>query len=296
MPVRIVGEDGARSDVTEQDAGGRRRGSMKWALLGIAVLLLGAVGVMAVWGGSANHPVPNPSATPPISTTGEVDGVPGLWRGTATVSSGNTSTVLQLRTGWPQTVDGAVAAAVNDSAVMVSLDNLRPSTAAVLDKQTLSAHAYPTLKSPPELWEQAKAFWHLDDEGRPLGPDGRTDPALEFYLAGPGLERYSAYQVTEVAPDLTEVKVRVWMPAVDGTGSVDDVSQVRVQWKIHALTMVWENDDWRMDAIVNEENVPQLPIHATNASAAMVREALGAGWTVPADWTDQPYPGAVITQ
>ena len=95
--------------------------------------------------------------------------------------------------------------------------------------------------------------------------------------------------------DLTTATVAVWMPTVDGVGLGDDLSGVRLQWAKQTIVMKWEKGDWRADAITIE-TAPQGGDRRSNLAHSTVRSLLGPGWSVPADSTDQPYAGAVLTR
>ena len=58
----------------------------------------------------------------------EVAGAPGLWWGTATVTSGYTDTILGVPIGWKHTVDGAIGAGVSSFVSLTSLNNAKLDT------------------------------------------------------------------------------------------------------------------------------------------------------------------------
>lgn len=301
MPVRLVGDDNLQ---TPAEPARNRRGPLIAILAVLVVALLVAVIALIRPNSTttASSPAPAASSTNPATVdntppefagqTGWVDGAPGLWRGTATVTTGNSGQVLRFPVGWAQTIDGAVGAAINDVAQMWSIENYKPSTSAECDDRLLAKESRRKLGSTAEMWSKAKAWWGLNEEGFPVDDNGQVVPEETLYLAG--FPRYAAYLVDAAAEDLSEVTVRVWMPSVDGVGSVDDLSNVRVQTHINVVTLVWEDGDWRIKD--NQAPSPASRGEQTNLPWAKVREILGPGWLVPADGTDQPYEGAVLTQ
>lgn len=224
---------------------------------------------------------------------GEVEGVPGLWKGTATVTTGFGDEVEGVPTGWPRTVDGAIAAALTAGSTTMSLAAVHPSTAPAIDERLLSKAVYQEYRSTQETWNRAKAWYHLNEAGAPLNMDDEPSPELRLYWMG--YVRYGAYQVTEVTDDLSTIRVGVMMPVVDGVAVGDDLSGVRLRWFKWATTMIWEDGDWRVERMVREEP-PVMEDRQSNQPYAKLRTALGSGWSVPADGTDEPYAGVVLAR
>ncbi len=306
MAVRVV--DGASTERPPAEAAARRRFPIKTFIgLGAALAVLivavalsrpsagpagttpqptAQTGATATAGGTADA-VPPPNAT----NTGQI--VPGLWRGTATVASGNSSTLLGVPIGWPRNVDGAVGAAINYLASTTSLDNFRPDTNLQLDKRLLTDAGYATYHNAPDTWGKVKQIFNLDDEGRPLGPDGKPAPERRLYAAG--YTRYAVYQVSAASQDLSMVNVKVAMPTVVGVGIGDDLSSLRLRWTTVAVTMKWTGDDWRIE-VMDREPLREPDVRQTNLPYSKIRELVGPGWLMPADATDQPYAGVVLAR
>ena len=252
---------------------------------------------------SAPTPAPTPTATPtgpnvPVYSTvmTEVAGAPGLWWGTATVTSGYTDTILGVPIGWKHTVDGAIGAGVSSFVSLTSLNNAKLDTSRQLDDRLLTANARQAHRTTQEYWDITKAWYHLNNEGQPL--DGAGDISTSRKLYWQGYPRYAAYKVTELhstGTDLDTVHVSVWMPTVDGVTESDDLSPLRLQWGQMNLVMKWEDGDWRTDSF-EPAQAPQGSERRANLPWATVASLLGPGWSIPADATDKPYAGVVLAR
>lgn len=313
-PVRIVDSPGnsSRSSGDTTPAARSRRPSWRWfvgaGVVAVALVVALVVAQQPSPPGAAPTAAPStaaPSGPAPSSDPGDavrpqysnvigpVDGVPGLWRGTATVTSGYSGDVEGVPRGWPKTIDGAAAAALTIGASAYTLASVHPSTAPKLDERLLSKSIYDEYRSTQASWERAKAWYHLNEAGEPLNMDDEPSPELRLHWTG--YARYGAYQVTEVADDLSTVHVLTMVPIVDGVAVGDDLSGVRLRWFRFAGVMVWEEGDWRVQRMV-QEVAPEIPTRQTNQPFAVIRAALGPGWSVPADATDKPYPGVVLAR
>ena len=253
---------------------------------------------------SAPTPAPTPTATPtgpnvPVYSTvmTEVAGAPGLWWGTATVTSGYTDTILGVPIGWKHTVDGAIGAAISTAASVSSLNNAKPDTAKQLDDRLLTANAQRNLRTTREQWDKTKAWFHLNDEGQPL--DGSGDISTTRTLHWASYPRYAAYKVTELhssGTDLDTVNVSAWMPLVYGvTQNENNLSPLQLEWVQLDLVMKWEDGDWRTDSFASVKT-PQGSERRANLPWSTVASLLGPGWSIPADATDKPYPGVVLAR
>lgn len=312
-PLRIVDSpgNGRRADAEPRS----RRGRWFAGALGVVVVVLVAALIVAQQPSPAET-TPAPTTTssssaspsgsvPPPSDPGDnvrpqysnvmgpIDGAPGLWRGTATVTSGYSDDVEGVPRGWPKTIDGAAGAALTIGGMVFSLANVHPPTATEIDKRILTKSAYAKIRSTQADWDRAKAWYHLNEAGQPLNMD--DEPAPELRLHWTGYARYGAYQVTEVADDLSTIRVLIMMPVVDGVAVGDDLSGLRLRWFRWVTVMAWEGGDWRLQSM-SQEPPPVMPTRQANQPYAVIRSALGPGWSVPSDATDQPYPGVVLAQ
>lgn len=324
MPVRYIDDDHTTTEgLSGSDAS--RRGRPPWIVLGLAVAL---VGVCVTWfltasgqrpsagttpqsssGGIASSapepqdtptpPVdptgPAPAATPVVPAKGEVPGVPGLWQGTAEITTINADTIWGVRVGWPQTVDGAVAAAFNGEGATYSLAGLLPEFRSDVNSRI---YARGSKAIPSEKWAaEVRKNVHINAKGDVVR-SGQSSPLERPYIES--LIRFGAYRVLEVkegspqAP--TWVVLEVWFPVVAGSGAGDNFTDVAVFWRHAAMDVVWERSDWKLKAVARKTATIPTDARRTNQPYNNVRALLGPGWMVPADGTDQPYPGAILTK
>lgn len=319
MPLRYVDED---EQTTHQSSRSSRR-RPPWLALGLAVALavvcltwaLTSTGHQPVSqataqpsgpGGTSPAPdpqdtptaavdptEPDPQATPLVATNGEVAGVPGLWQGTAHITTGNITTVWGVRVGWPQTIDGAVAAAFNGEGATYSLAGLLPEFRRDVQKRIYVAGSK---SATSDKWAaRARELAHINSKGDVIR-NGEVSPLERPYVES--LIRFGAYRVMEVkgstvAP--TWVVVEVWFPVVIGAGTDTDLADVAVFWRHAAMDVVWEKNDWRLKAVARKTATIPSQSRLTNQPYTNVRALLGPGWMVPADGTDAPYPGSILS-
>lgn len=242
-----------------------------------------------------SEPRPRTAAPPPYAQNFEV--APGLWTGTATATTGNSDELYGTPIGWPQTVDGAVAAAFNYDAATSSPAYLVDDTGEKINKRIFTPEGEKALGYTAEDRRNMRARFRLTENAEVLEPNGTVSSKQEFYYAA--YPWYGAYKVEQVNSDLSEVRVRTWMPLVFGTGTDDNLSEVYVNWVESALTMRWWEGDWRIAAGDRPETRPenQAPDDTfTNQSYQVRRDVLGDGWIVLADSTEDPRPGSVLTK
>lgn len=321
MPVRYIDDDETttrgKGDSTDSS---RRR--PPWLLLGLALAL---VAVCVAWaltsrgepssagtvqpsgGATATAPDPQDTPTPPVDPTepepqttpivptkGEVPGVPGLWQGTANITTGNASTVWGVRVGWPQTVDGAIAAAFNGEGATYSLAGVLPAYRGDVNKRVYVQAS----KAPTDKWAASvRSNMHINGKGDVLR-NGKVSPLERPYLES--LIRFGAYRVMEVkegtADAPTWVVAEVWFPVVAGVGSDSNFTDVAVFWRHAAMDVVWDGTNWRLKAVARKTATIPTDARRTNQPYNNVRALLGPGWMIPADGTERPYPGAVLTK
>lgn len=320
MPLRYVDED--EQTTLQSSRSSRRR--PPWLALGLAVALavvcltwaLTSTGHQPVSqataqpsnaGGTSPAPdpqdtptaavdptEPDPQATPLVATNGEVAGVPGLWQGTAHITTGNITTVWGVRVGWPQTIDGAVAAAFNGEGATYSLAGILPGYRTTVNKRVYTSPD----KAPSTKWAASvRTNMHINDKGDVIR-SGKVSPLERPYLES--LIRFGAYRVMEVKEGTVEaptwVVVEVWFPVIAGVGTDSNLTEVAVFWRHAAMDVVWEKNNWRLQAVARKTAVVPNDPRRTNQPYSNVRALLGPGWMVPADGTDAPYPGSILTK
>lgn len=325
MPVRYIDDDatttGGRSAAGDSKSGRRRR--PPWLILGLALALVGvslswaltatsgqqpAGGPQPSTGSTSATPDPQDTPTPPVDPTepdpqptplvpagDEVPGVQGLWQGTANITGGNADTIWGVRVGWPQTVDGAVAAAFNGEGATYSLAGVLPEFRSDVQKRI---YVRGSKSAPSEKWAaKVRALAHINAKGDVIR-NGQVSPLERPYIES--LIRFGAYRVMEVkegtASVPTWVVVEVWFPVVVGAGTDSNFADVVVFWRHAAMDVVWEQNGWRLKAVAAKTATVPAQARRTNQPYTNVRALLGPGWMVPADGTDEPYPGAILTE
>ena len=273
MPVRYVDDDEKTTHGHSSGATSRRR--PPWLVFGLAVALVAVLLTWALTSGSGRQPTvggtvqpssaatsappdpqdsptapvdptePDPQPTPLVATKGEVPGVPGLWQGTAYITAGNTDTIWGVRVGWPQTVDGAVAAALNGEGATYSLPGVLPAFRGAVQKRI---YVRGSKSATSAAWAtQARALAHINDKGDVIR-NGTVSALERPYVES--LIRFGAYRVMEVKEGTldspTWVVVEVWFPVVLGAGSDSDFTDVALFWRHAAMDVVWDGTNWRL--------------------------------------------------
>lgn len=299
--VRVV------TDNRPDPAAMKRRRPFVFLLAAVMALLL----VFAFWlgtrtgqnpsaGGSAPATASESSTpTPPRYMTVDGEVVPGLWRGTATVGSGNSKAIYGIPYGWPRTIDGAVGAAMNIEAAFYSLPAMVENTAAQLfPKLYTGAALEEVLEGKSYVWfrKKGREMAGMNDDGVVLDLNGKPSKEKRFY--GGGIPQYGAYIVRSCEKDSTgqpsRVEVAVLIPMYGGTGTDDDMSNVHLQFKQINNSLVWVDGDWRSETSGSVENVWKKKV--SNQGWEHLKSLVGEGWAVPADATQEPFEGAVLTQ
>lgn len=248
---------------------------------------------------------PTPTQTGPalpehMAVAGEV--VPGLWQGTATVSTGNSNAIYGIPVGWSRTVDGAVAAAMNIDAAFYSLPAVVEDTQVELNPYLYTGEALESEVSGDQALEfrrQLREVCRLDESGVVVDAQGNPSQHETYY--GGGIPRYGAYQVRDVeyADEITpqRVEVAVVQPVFSGPGTDTNMTEVLLMFRKSIYIMVWDGDDWRAeDWGVNDEPTGPWQTTVSNQGFAHLVTLVGQGWAVPADATQDPIPGAVLAK
>ncbi len=173
----------------------------------------------------------------------------------AAATPGPSRVVSGVGVGYPRTRAGAVAALFSDSAVLgdprTLLDASRRSRVLALIATDRYARTF-----------QGRGGAALDQERRgPLGRGLQTG-AQTVYLASP-----IAYRVVSFTPDAA--RVIGWGVAVVGN---DQGLAPRATWATSTTDAVWENGDWKIDAVSSQDGpTPALTSSPGAASAFLDR-------------------------
>ncbi len=233
-----------------------------------------------------------------MTVTGEV--LPGLWQGTATVASGNAREVYGIRVGWPQTVDGAVGAAMNITVADRCLPGVVESTAHELFPQLYTSKSANVALYDPAWIGYRKGIRdasRLNDDGVVMDANNPALPSTEERFYGGGVPQYGVYKVTAVDSDAQglpqRVEVAVFMPLYSGSGTDTNMDGVVRSFLLYRHDLFWVDGDWKSDSGAMEAKSAS-PV--TNPGWEWIHAQLGDGWAVPADGTQDPIPGAVLTR
>ncbi len=175
----------------------------------------------------------------------------------AGATPGPSRVVSGVGVGYPRTRAGAVAALFSDSAVLgdprTLLDPSRRSRVISLIATARYARTF-----------QGRGAAALDQERRgPLGRGLRTG-AQTVYLASP-----IAYRVVSFTPDAA--RVVGWGVAVVGN---DRGLAPRATWATSTTDAVWENGDWKIDAVTSQDG-PTPALTSSPSAASMFLDRLG---------------------
>lgn len=174
---------------------------------------------------------------------------------TAGATPGPSRVVSGVGLGYPRTRAGAVAALFSDSAVLgdprTLLNTSRRSRVLSLIATDRYARTF-----------QGRGAAALDQERRGLLGRGLQTGAQTVYLASP-----IAYRVVSFTPDAT--RVVGWGVAVVGN---DQGLAPRATWATSTTDAVWENGDWKIDAVTSQDGpTPALTSSPSAASAFLDR-------------------------
>ena len=313
MPVRIISDvpgSTPRGEGTDSSSNKLRKG--KW-LVGSAVACAVALAGGLVWSGTQRDsatvsPTPTASESPWPAAPGsaaaaepgaaDVPGVPGLQLGTAAVSRGNLGGSLQgIPVGWPQTMDGAVSAAMVYGGAVYQAPSYVDSTYKSVQGRLYTAEGLKDSALTPTIIKQIRTHYRVNEKGQVV-MGGKVSPKETFYADS--YPRYGAYKVLEHQgsdDQPTLVVVDVWMPYVMGPGTTAKLDEVYVGWMRSKVEVKWEQGDWRINGTRASRTFP-APSDArrTNQLYQVRRDLLGTGWSVLADSSEQPLHGTVLTK
>jgi hypothetical protein len=169
----------------------------------------------------------------------------------AGATPGPSRVVNGVGVGYPRTRAGAVAALFSDSAVLGDPRTLLDASRRSRVLSLIATGRY-------ERTFQGRGAAALDQERRgPLGRGLQTG-AQTVYLASP-----IAYRVVSFTPDAA--RVVGWGVAVVGN---DQGLAPRATWATSTTDAVWENGDWKIDAVTSQDG--PTPALASSPSAASV--------------------------
>lgn len=176
----------------------------------------------------------------------------------AGVTPGPARVVAGVGVGYPRTRAGAVAALFSDSSVLgdprTLLDPARRSRVLSLIATDRYARTF-----------QGSGGAALDQERRgPLGRGLQTG-AQTVYLASP-----IAYRVVSFTPDAA--RVVGWGVAVVGN---DQGLAPRATWATSTTDAVWENGDWKIDAVTSQDG-PTPALTSSPSAASVFLDRLGS--------------------
>lgn len=304
MPLRIEDERQPSRPAPTEPPKSVRSIPRGWVVVGAgAVVLLILVVVAGVQGQLAGPGVTAPSTAGTPSAGGgspsPLSGrelAPGLVMGTASVEALNQDLLYGTRIGYPRTVDGAVAAAINYDAAWHTPAMYNKTQRAALNQRIYTDRSRGRLAMDDALAAAFAKQLGINPRGQVLTSDGKVDSKRKLIVAT--YPRYGAYQLLGFQPSVeepTEVTVTSWRPFVLGVGTDADLSRVRLNWSEVTVTVVWDRNDWRIDESVTRlDTAKPGDGKAPNASYADRAEALGPGWTVPTDATESLLPGTVV--
>jgi len=222
---------------------------------------------------------------------------PGIDRCASRSMGVATQQVAGIGTQFPDTIEGAVAAAAN-------YERFINSPTVVLDDERTQIDPKVSVAPMSDAAAQAlRAQFHVDDQARPLDSDGNVVPGVTF--ASDAYPQYGAYKVWWVngsalgSDGIDEVYLSWMMPHAQ----MDYLSgwTAQVYWRVTTWEMVWTDGTFKVASSTTDPSMPP-PFHATDPGNASNQtfewraRLVGPGWCVPADATEQPIPGALKTK
>ena len=185
MPVRIVSESPNTVNRDVVDTPKRRRPRMWHVAALLAVLLLAAVILPPMLSKDRRAAIETPSSSTstdawpnvtetatgsPQTGTQPIPGVDGLTRGTPAVTTGNTGGAMSgIPIGWPQTLDGAVSAAMTYQAATYTPAILLPKTQKAVQQRLYTAEGLRVSASPATTSTAPVACTAPSSRSRPAG-------------------------------------------------------------------------------------------------------------------------------
>ena len=244
-----------------------------------------------------------PESSPPvdIAVVGEV--VPGLWRGVAMVGEGGTDEIHGVPVGWPQTIEGAVGAAMNYMAFNATLTALIDDPANQVQQRIYTADGLLVAATTDDERAEMRAIDRVSPNGEVLTSAGGVSPTDTYF--GGGQPRYGAYRIEQVTRDPNTqapiaITVSVMVPRWYGTGNPSNLDNITVSFDALTYEMRWLPGadggpvDWRIADNPNGWRMEGVPPRQLNQGYQQLRAMLGSGWIVPADGTQDRIEGQVF--
>lgn len=194
--------------------------------------------------------------------------------------SGSTGTVGPAFVGYPQTPDGAAAAALSYVSAMGSAEILNDKVRHQVEEYIYTREYLPEARFDDKSVAASRKTLGLDAQGKP------TDPSKKVYSRT--LPQYGAFKVTQVEGN-TRVTVKHWEPLIAGVG--DQMSDLKIRWQLWEDVMVWEDDAWRIDGRDLDSDSPK-PEDASTLWVSYSERAhlLGDDWVLVGDASEEPLP------
>jgi hypothetical protein len=217
----------------------------------VVLLLIGAIMVNVGHHGGAPGGPASPAAKPPSSTGGNALG-PGP-APTQAVDPGLGSRVVSgVPVGYPQSANGAVAAAVN-------YELARSSAAYLTDAATRHAvlRAIMTANAVGQETSAEDAATAQFASSIGLSSSSAADLVARAASLGTRVDSYSAQVAT----------VQVWTCGLVGISSANAPLPVTASWVTYTLTLQWEGGDWKLSAVTSTPGPTPLQSDANTPSS-----------------------------
>ena len=282
MPVRL---DTPRA-ASPPTAGMSRRTRNGIIILGLLVVFL-LIAILAVLLRPApaaqpiGAPLPSGSApVPTLSASSSPSSIVELPQSNAPVGAAAArGTVGPLFTGYDQTADGAVSAAMNfvvakgSARVFEDEVRLRVDSYMYVDAATRKKWAVSN-----DVAAKARTKYGLTDQGIP------KDPTQTVYSGS--YPEYGGFQLSEYKGN-TLAEVSVWYPEVFGVG--DSLADLKTTWRVAKYRLVWSNGDWRIQSHQPTSTAP-TPKDPSQLAVSFDERAtlLGPGWQRASNASEGP--------
>jgi len=238
-----------------------RRGRGVLALAGVVVVVAAVIAI-----NSSKH---NDTATSQGASTGVGGGVPPA---TATVGTSapagaspafpSQSGANDIQTGYPDTQNGAVAAAAN----FVAAYGSEAMMTAVTRHQIVQSIADPVIE--PDLEKQLDQAFTLAAQGFGLDKNGNAPTGQTFVSRavpfGTSVTKYAA----------TKATVAVWINMIAGTAGQGSTHPVSETWSTVTLNLSWVNGDWKWSSFTQTDGPTPVPAGQQVSSSGDLQNAV----------------------
>lgn len=306
MPVRAQ----ASASSPSPPPAPRKRGRLAVTIVIIAIVVIAAMVIGIVIGarivagntpgaGATADPTKPPASPTPPDALPTIGGHPLPMIPVAAGSGGVTELEdTGMQVGYPQTMSGAVAAAINYETALNS--------AALLDdakNDTIQNYIFNDPETRQELGVSDKALQELREntgvnaKGQPVTESGKVDRSKKVYDAA--YMEYGAVRLVSAQPDLKSntpesARVQMWFPTVWGTGTPGSMAGVHVGWMWVDVTVSWVDGDWHVTAFELFGEDPPKPADVDDPITTFTERAklLGTdeGWVLVKNAAEKPIP------